>query len=103
MHLKRWISWLILAPSLILFILFAPPWLFLLFILMLVLLGLGEYYDLSLPGISPKEKRLGMILGLIPPIPSISRIIGVSSRVQLFFSSSCSSGPSSSTKSFRSG
>ena len=68
MHLKRWISGLILAPSLILFILFAPPWLFLLFILILVLLGLGEYYDLSLPGISLKEKRLGMILGLIPPI-----------------------------------
>ncbi len=68
MHLKRWISGLILAPSLILFILFAPPWLFLLFILSLVLLGLREYYDLSLPAISPKEKRLGMILGLILPV-----------------------------------
>ena len=73
MHLKRWISGLILAPSLILFILFAPPWLFLLFILLLVLIGLKEYYALSLPRISPGEKRVGILLGLLLPISLYSR------------------------------
>jgi phosphatidate cytidylyltransferase len=73
MHLKRWISGLILAPILILFILFAPPWLFLLFILILIFIGMGEYYALLLPGISPKERRAGILLGLIPPLALYSR------------------------------
>jgi phosphatidate cytidylyltransferase len=68
MHLKRWISGMILAPILILFILFAPTWLFLLFILTLILIGMGEYYSLSLPGISRKERWMGMILALIFPL-----------------------------------
>lgn len=68
MHLKRWISGLILAPILILFILFAPPWLFLLFILSLTFIGMGEYYALSLPGISPKERKVGTVLALLLPL-----------------------------------
>jgi phosphatidate cytidylyltransferase len=65
MHLKRWISGLILGPLLILFILFTPPWLFLLFILLVIYLGLREFYALSSPEISPKEMGVGLILGLL--------------------------------------
>lgn len=68
MHLTRWLSGLIMAPCLILFILYAPPWLFLLLILFLTLLGLREYYPLSLPGISKKHKTIGLLLGLLIPI-----------------------------------
>jgi phosphatidate cytidylyltransferase len=68
MHLKRWISGIILAPSLILFILFAPSWLFLLLILALTLLGMREYYSLSLPDISRKERWAGIFLALILPL-----------------------------------
>jgi len=73
MHLKRWISGLILAPCLILFILYAPGWLFLQFILLLTLLGLGEFYTMSLPAISKRGKAVGMILGLVIPIALYSR------------------------------
>jgi phosphatidate cytidylyltransferase len=58
---------LILAPSLILFILYAPSWLFLLLILSLILLGLREFYALSLPGIPRSERAVGMALGLLLP------------------------------------
>jgi phosphatidate cytidylyltransferase len=73
MHLKRWLSGLVLAPSLILFILYAPPWLFLLFILVLTLLGLREFYALSLPGISQTQRAVGMLLGLLFPLSLYSR------------------------------
>ncbi len=73
MHSKRWISGLILAPCLILFILFAPPWLFLLFFITLGFIGLKEYYALSLPMISPKERGVGILLGLLLPISFYSR------------------------------
>ena len=73
MHLKRWISGLILGPSLILFILFAPPWLFLLFFTALIVIGLKEFYALALPMISPKEKGVGFLLGLLLPISLYSR------------------------------
>lgn len=73
MHLKRWISGLILAPSLILFIVYAPPWLFLLFILFLTYLGLQEFYALALPGIPPKQRIIGLLLGLLIPISLYSR------------------------------
>ena len=65
MHLKRWISGLILGPFLILFILFAPPWLFLLFILFAIYLGLREFYALSSPAPPPKEAAAGLILGFL--------------------------------------
>ncbi len=68
MHLKRWISGLIMAPCLILFILFAPPWLFLLLILGVTSWGLKEYYALALPGLSPHKKILGIFLGFLLPI-----------------------------------
>ncbi len=68
MHLKRWLSGLVLAPSLILFILYTPSWLFLLFILSLTLLGLREFYALSLPGIPQSERGVGMLLGLLLPL-----------------------------------
>jgi len=68
MHLKRWISGLILAPCLILFILFAPPLLFLMFILGVTLLGLKEYYALALPELLPHKKMLGISLSLLLPI-----------------------------------
>jgi phosphatidate cytidylyltransferase len=73
MHLKRWLSGLVLAPSLIFFILYAPPWLFLLFILFLTLLGLREFYALSLPGISQTQRAVGMLLGLLFPLSLYSR------------------------------
>jgi phosphatidate cytidylyltransferase len=73
MHLKRWLSGLILAPSLILFILYSPPWLFLLFILSLTFLGLQEYFALSLPRISTGEKTVGILLGLVLPLSLYSR------------------------------
>jgi phosphatidate cytidylyltransferase len=68
MHLKRWISGLIMAPGLILFILFAPFWLFLLLILFLTFLGLQEYYTLAIPEIAPHPKMVGILLGLLLPI-----------------------------------
>ncbi len=68
MHLKRWLSGLILAPVLVLLILFGPAWLFLLFILFLTVLGLREFYALTLPGISSGSRILSIILGLIIPI-----------------------------------
>jgi phosphatidate cytidylyltransferase len=73
MHLKRWLSGLVLAPSLILFILYAPPWLFLLFILFLTWLGLREFYALSLPGISQTQRALGGLLGMLFPLSLYSR------------------------------
>jgi phosphatidate cytidylyltransferase len=73
MHLKRWISGLILGPSLILFILFAPPWLFLLFILMVIYLGLREFYTLSPAPMSPGEKRAGVLLALLLAVSLYSR------------------------------
>lgn len=68
MHLKRWISGLIMAPCLILFILFAPPWLFLILILFVTFLGLKEYYALALPGLVPNKKMVGIFLSLLLPI-----------------------------------
>jgi len=65
MHLKRWISGLILGPSLILLILFTPPWFFLLLILFAIYLGLREFYALFSPEISPGEVRAGLALGLL--------------------------------------
>jgi len=68
MHLKRWLSGLILAPSLILFILFTPSWFFLLFILFMTLLGLREFHALCLPGTSQSERAVGIFLGLLLPL-----------------------------------
>jgi phosphatidate cytidylyltransferase len=65
MQWKRWISGLILAPSLILFILFAPSWLFVAFLLFLILLGLAEFYALWRPEISLQEKMMGFLLGVL--------------------------------------
>jgi phosphatidate cytidylyltransferase len=72
MHLKRWISGLVLAPILILFTLSAPPWLFTLFILALIALGLKEFYALAVPEISPREKTAGILLCLLPPLALFS-------------------------------
>jgi len=68
MHRQRWVSGLIIAPALILFILYAPPWLFLLLIFLLTFLGLREFYALSLPGLSPKKKNLALLLGFLIPL-----------------------------------
>jgi phosphatidate cytidylyltransferase len=68
MHLKRWISGLIMAPCLILFILFAPPWLFLILILFVTFLGLKEYYTLALPALVPRKKMVGIFLSLLLPL-----------------------------------
>jgi phosphatidate cytidylyltransferase len=68
MHLKRWLSGLIMAPALILFILYAPPWLFLLLILLLTFFSLGEFYSLALPGISPGQKISMLLLGALIPL-----------------------------------
>ncbi len=68
MHLKRWISGLVMAPILILFTLYAPPWLFTLFILALIFIGLQEFYALALPGIPVRDKTAGILLSLLPPL-----------------------------------
>jgi phosphatidate cytidylyltransferase len=68
MHLKRWISGLIMAPILILFTLYAPPWLFTLFILAMIFIGLQEYYALALPEISFRGKIAGILLSLLPAL-----------------------------------
>ena len=68
MHLKRWISGLIMAPCLILFILLAPPWLFLILILLVTFLGLKEYYALALPTLVPPKKMAGIFLSFLLPI-----------------------------------
>jgi len=68
MHLKRWISGLVLAPILILFTLYAPPWLFTLFILALIFIGLQEFYALALPEIPFSDKTAGILLSLLPPL-----------------------------------
>ena len=73
MHLKRWISGLILGPSLILFIVFAPPWLFLLFILLVITLGLREFYAFSPAPMSSREKGAGLILALLLAVSLYSR------------------------------
>ena len=62
MHLKRWISGLVLAPILILFTLYAPPWLFTLFILALIFIGLQEFYALAVPEIPSRDKTAGILL-----------------------------------------
>ncbi len=68
MHLKRWISGLVLAPILILFTLYAPTWLFTLFILVLIFIGLQEFYALAAPEIPSREKTAGILLSLLPPL-----------------------------------
>ncbi len=73
MHLQRWISGLILGPSLILLIVFFPPWVFLLFILLVIFLALREFYALSLPEVSPGEKGTGILLGCLLALSLYSR------------------------------
>ena len=73
MHLKRWISGLILGPCVILLILFAPPWFFLLFFTVLIFIGMKEFYALALPMISPKERGVGIFFGLLLPISLYSQ------------------------------
>ncbi len=68
MHLKRWLSGAIIAPGLILLIVFGPPWLFLVFIFFLAVQGLREFYAMALPEISPGESLLGILLGLLIPL-----------------------------------
>ena len=68
MHLKRWISGLVLAPILIFFTLYAPPWLFTLFILALIFIGLQEFYALAVPEIPSRDKTAGILLSLLPPL-----------------------------------
>lgn len=72
MHLKRWISGLVLAPALILFLLFAPPWLYLLFFLGVISVGLKEYYALALPAVSSREKWTGILLAWLFPLSLFS-------------------------------
>ncbi len=68
MHLQRWLSGAIIAPGLILLIVFGPPWLFLLFILFLAGVGLREFYALTLPQMSAADKIPGIVLGLLIPV-----------------------------------
>jgi phosphatidate cytidylyltransferase len=68
MHLKRWLSGAIMAPGLILLILFGPTWLFLVFIFLLAAQGLREFYALVLPEISGGNRIVGILLGLLVPL-----------------------------------
>lgn len=73
MHLKRWLSGLIMAAGLILFVVYAPPLLFLLLILFLTVLGLREFYAMSLPRIPPRERITGLLLGALIPLSLSSK------------------------------
>jgi phosphatidate cytidylyltransferase len=73
MHLQRWISGLILGPSLILLIVFSPPWLFLIFILLVIFLALREFFALCLPKASAGEKGAGFTLGFLLAVSLYSR------------------------------
>lgn len=68
MHRQRWISGLLIALGVILVVLFAPPWLFLLIILGLICLAQQEYFTLSLPGLSAPQKILGLFLSVLVPL-----------------------------------
>lgn len=68
MHRQRWVSGLLIALGVILIVLFAPPWLFLLIIVGLIYLGQKEYLALSLPTLSAPKKILGFSLSLLVPL-----------------------------------
>lgn len=83
MHRQRWVSGLIIAPAVILYVLFSPPWLFLLLLLGLIYLGQKEYYALSLPQISGGQRGIGLLLSLLIPLsfyasPEHYFLVGVS-------------------------
>lgn len=65
MHRQRWVSGLLIALGVILIVLFAPRWLFLLIILGLICLAQQEYLTLSLPGLSVSQKILGFLLSIL--------------------------------------
>lgn len=65
MHRQRWISGLLIALGVILIVLLAPPWLFLLIILGLICLAQQEYFTLSLPGLSASQKIGGLLLSVL--------------------------------------
>ena len=65
MHWKRWLSGLVMAPGLILFILYAPSWLFFLFILFLIFIGLQEFYRLSQREVSSGQKTMAVLLAFL--------------------------------------
>lgn len=65
MHRQRWVSGLLIALGVILIVLFAPGWLFLLIILGLICLAQQEYFALSLPGLSAPQKILGFLLSML--------------------------------------
>jgi CDP-diglyceride synthetase len=65
MHRQRWISGLLIALGVILIVLFAPLWLFLLIILGLICLAQQEYFALALPGLSALQKIWGFLLSAL--------------------------------------
>lgn len=65
MHRQRWVSGLLIALGVILIVLFAPRWLFLLIILGLIFLAQQEYFSLSLPGLAAPQKILGFLLSML--------------------------------------
>lgn len=71
-HLKRWLSGLVMAPTLVLFTLLAPPWVFLLLILGLTWIGLREFYGLALPEVARPQKNAAWALGLLVPLAFFS-------------------------------
>lgn len=79
MHRQRWVSGLIIALGVVLVVLFAPPWFFLLIILGLIYLGQREYFKLSLPALSSRKKLGGFLLSLLIPLSFYA------SKIQCFF------------------
>ncbi|MGC8810420.1 MAG: phosphatidate cytidylyltransferase [bacterium] len=65
MHRQRWISGLLIALGVILIVLFAPLWLFLLIILGLICLAQKEYFALALRDLSAPQKILGFLLSVL--------------------------------------
>lgn len=52
MHLKRWLTAIVALPLLIYLIGFSPRWVFYSFLLIFALMGLNEFYRLTLPDLS---------------------------------------------------
>ena len=65
MHWQRWISGLILAPSVVLLVLYAPPWLFSLFVLAGMMVGLREFNRLLGSEVSPFARTLTYPAGFV--------------------------------------
>jgi phosphatidate cytidylyltransferase len=64
MHLKRWLTAIVAIPIVIYLIGFSPRWAFYIFIFLISLAGLNEFFRITLPEIPISLKITGMLLTL---------------------------------------